>query len=136
MEYYGSLCLKGLEIMTGVQAQKTEEEPDSTEDFCSDLQLKYEKVKDIFTQLSESQEVCKATQQAVKSFKAIETRTTEDSHILFDEIMDEKSIDEEKKRSLWESLKKLDFTEFRNFFRHHRVTKTVTIISPGGRTIS
>jgi hypothetical protein len=120
--------------MAGAEQHRTENEPNEAEkDLCLHLQLKYEKVKDIFAQLSESQNICKATRQAVEAFEAIEIKTTDHSHILFDEIMDEKPIDEEKRRSLWESLKKLDIAEFRNFFRQHRATKTVTIVNSAGR---
>lgn len=128
------LIILAIESGAIAQPEIVEVVPDTAEEFCKNMQLKYEKVKDIFAQLSESQEICKSSQQAVETFKAIETQTVDDSHILFDEIMDEQPIDEEKKRSLWESLMKLDFSDFRNFFRQHRVTKTITIVSPAGRT--
>jgi len=99
------------------------------ESFCTNLQTKYEKVREIFNDLGESNDICKASEEAVKRFEDLET----DKLSEIDAVLNDQVVDEAKTKTVWNAIKHLEFKDFLNLFKQYRATKTVTVTVQAGR---
>lgn len=97
--------------------------------FCTNLQTKYEKVREIFNDLGESNDICKASEEAVKRFEDLET----DKLSEIDAVLNDQVVDEAKTKTVWNAIKHLEFKDFLNLFKQYRATKTVTVTVQAGR---
>ncbi len=102
-----------------------------------DIQMKWEKVKDIFLTMKEASETCKASERAVSEFEKLDASPifkADDSKTSIELMMEDGAIEENKRRGIWDSIKSLGFGELRSLLRQYRVTKTVTVTAlPAGK---
>lgn len=104
------------------------------ENFCTQLQLKFDSVREIFKDMKES--TCDACEEAVNRFEKLDSQESDSLNSqspLVNELLNDENS-EEKKKTIWETIKNLEFRDIKNLFKYYRATKTVTVYLPAQRT--